>query len=79
MLEENSLTGKHAPELARVAKGVMDVKEKIGEVYSESSEKVEEVWNRCECSLFSLEYFGHILMIQQLVLAFKTSWLRPER
>ncbi|KIM24595.1 hypothetical protein M408DRAFT_231463 [Serendipita vermifera MAFF 305830] len=46
MLQENSLTGKHAPEIARVAKGVMEVGERIGEVYSESSEMVEEVWNK---------------------------------
>ena len=48
MLEENTLTGKHAPELARVAKSMIEVGEKIGEVYNESSERVEEAWNRCE-------------------------------
>ncbi|KAG8837501.1 phosphatidylethanolamine N-methyltransferase [Serendipita sp. 400] len=37
---------KHAPEILRVAKGVRDVGEKIGEVYSESSERVEDAWNR---------------------------------
>ncbi|CAG7852914.1 Phosphatidylethanolamine N-methyltransferase Short=PEAMT [Serendipita indica DSM 11827] len=46
ILEESSLTSKHAAELRKVAQGVKEVGDKIGEVYSESTEKVEEVWKR---------------------------------
>lgn len=48
LLDENSQASKQAPELHRVAKGVKEGVERIGEVYSESSERVEEVWKRCE-------------------------------
>ncbi|PVF99622.1 hypothetical protein CPB86DRAFT_783511 [Serendipita vermifera] len=44
ILEETNLPAK--PEIQRVAKGVKEVSEKIGEVYIEGSEKVEEVWKR---------------------------------
>ncbi|KAG8814574.1 phosphatidylethanolamine N-methyltransferase [Serendipita sp. 399] len=46
LLEESSLASKHAPELMKVAQGVREVGERIGEVYNEGTERVEDAWKR---------------------------------
>jgi hypothetical protein len=55
IIEERA--GSHAPELRRVAEGVIGVGGRISDAYSEGSELVEEVWKRCTFLLISLIYF----------------------